>query len=161
MIPLSETGKKMLSFQEQLAKEFKYQPIGISIFYGDVRETFKAALPDWCKVEGDPNARLYTLDGTLIGYGYKRVVIGDYGAFIEISPGQIVPWHIKCKEGQEYRINDPRFAANIKYQWLTARDHSNCKIYKQIKTVEYADYLPEMYYISPYELACGQEGKTR
>lgn len=159
MIPVSETGKKMLSFQEQLAREFKYQPVGINIFYGDVRETYRAALPEWCTLSGDPSVLLYTLDETLIARGYTRIVIGDYGAFVEISPDQIVENNLKCKEGQEYRITDPRFAANVKYRWLTSKDRANCKVYEQVKTVEYADYRPGMYYISPYELLCKQKGE--
>lgn len=99
---------------------------------------------------------LYTLDGTQIATGYQRIVIGDYGAFVEIAPGQICKDALRCKPGQEYRYAEERFAANIKYLWLTTKDRSDCKIYFQKKGVNYADYVPGMFYISPYEV-CVEE----
>ena len=132
--------------------ERNYAPVGIDLFLGDVREKYLAALPEWCVVAGEAEARLYTLDGTLLCKGYERIVIGDYGAFIEISPERISKNSLRCKPGQEYRISDERFASNVKYLWLTALDESDCKIYFQKKKVKYADYVPGMFYISPYEV---------
>lgn len=152
MKEISNIGKQMLSFQDQLAREYKYKPIEINIFIGDVRQKYLKALPDWCKVDGDTHMSLYSLDGTLIAMGYRRIVIGDYGAFIECSPEQVCKFNLHCKPGQEYRIHDERFSRNAKYHWLTAKDRSDCKIYLQQKTVAYADYIPGMYYISPYEV---------
>lgn len=124
----------------------------IDMFLGDVREKYRKALPDWCEVDGNATASLYSLDGTKICVGYERIVIGDYGAFVEISPKQICKEALRCKPGQEYRFADEHFAANVKYLWLTAKDHSDCKIYFQKKKVCYADYIPGMFYISPYEV---------
>lgn len=152
MKEISDIGKQMLAFQEQLAKEYGYKPIEINIFTGDVRQKYLDALPDWCKINGDACAPLYTLDGTIIATGYKRIVIGDYGAFIECTPEQMHRYNLRCKPGQEYRIYDERYSRNAKYHWLTAKDYSDCKIYLQQKTVTYADYVPGMYYISPYEV---------
>lgn len=149
---ISEVGRKMLAFQNELAAEFGYQPIELNLFLGDVRETFRDALPEWCVLDGDPETKLYSLSGTLLCCGYNRIVIGDYGAFIEIAPSQIVLDNIKYKGGQEYRYADERYAGHVKYQWLTAKDWSNCKIYYQMLPVGYADYKPGMYYISPYEV---------
>ena len=95
---------------------------------------------------------MYTYRNTLIANGYNRIVIGDYGAFIKFDKTQIIKNNIIVKRGQEYRINDPRYSANIKYYWLTARDLSDIKIYLQKRIVDYADYLPEMFYVSPYEV---------
>lgn len=152
MREMSKVGKEMLAFQAKLASERGYSPIELDLFLGDVREKYRAALPEWCCVNGDPNAYLCSLDGTLLCTGYERVVIGDYGAFIEISPAQICKDALRCKPGQEFRYEDPRFAKNVKYVWLTVNDRSDCKIYYQKKTVSYADYVPGMYYISPYEV---------
>ena len=148
----SRIGKEMLAFQEKLATEHKYEPIKIDLFIGDVREKYRSALPEWCIVDGDKKAALYSLDGTLLCTGYERIVIGDYGAFIEIHPESIRKESLCCKQGQEYRFSDVRFSANVKYLWLTAKDKSDCKIYHQKKKVSYADYIPGMYYISPYEV---------
>lgn len=151
MREISPIGKEMLMFQENLAKEHKYKPVPYDLFIGDVREKYLNALPKWCNLDGD-NVTLFSLDGTQLCTGYKRIVIGDYGAFIEISPEQILDSNLCCKRGQEYRYNDERFAKHVKYLWLTTKDASDCKIYHQKKTVDYADYQPNMYYISPYEV---------
>lgn len=152
MKPMSEVGRKMLAFQSELAAEFGYEPIEPNLFLGDVRETYREALPEWCVPEGEPETKLYSLDGTLLCVGYTRIVIGDYGAFVEISPGQVILKNIEYKRGQEYRYQDERYAGHVKYQWLTAKDRSRCKIYYQMLPVSYADYKPGMYYISPYEV---------
>lgn len=152
MKQISDIGKEMLAFQEKLAAERGYAPVEIDLFLGDVRKKYRTALPDWCKISGDASASLYSLDGTKICTGYTRIVIGDYGAFVEISPEQICKESLCCKRGQEYRLSDERFAANVKYIWLTAKDRSGCKVYFQKKKVAYADYVPGMYYISPYEV---------
>lgn len=148
---ISDIGKEMLQFQEMLAKEHKYAPIEPDLFLGDVRDKYRAALPDWCCDSGD-NIKLCSIAGTILCSGYSRIVIGDYGAFVEIKPEQIISAALKCKTGEEYRYQDERYAKNVKYLWLTPTDDSNCKVYLQSKTVEYADYIPGMYYISPYEV---------
>ena len=152
MREISAIGKKMLRFQERLAAERHYKPIEPDLFLGDVRQTYLQNLPEWCSLTGAPQTPLYTLDDTQICTGYDRIVIGDYGAFVEISPSQIIQEAIHCKPGQEFRRDDLRFSENVKYLWMTAKDRSNCKIYLQKKMVSYANYLPGMYYISPYEV---------
>lgn len=157
MKQMSELGREMLAFQENLAAEYGYKSIGLNLFLGDVREKYKSALPGWCNMEGNDAMSLFSLDGTRLCNGYDRIVIGDYGAFVEISPDHILQNNLHCKVGQEYRFSDERFAKNVKYLWLTASDHSDCKIYLQKKRVDYADYVPGMYYISPYEVIPGAE----
>lgn len=154
---MSELGRVMLAFQESLAAEYGYEPIGLNLFLGDVREKYRAALPEWCNMDGNDAMPLFSLDGTQLCDGYDRIVIGDYGAFIEISPDHILQNNLHCKVGQEYRFTDERYAKNVKYLWLTAADHSDCKIYLQKKRVDYADYVPGMYYISPYEVVTRAE----
>lgn len=141
----------MLAFQAKLAEEYGYKPIGYNLFLGDVRQRYLDALPAWCKLSGD-HVPCYTLGGTLIASGYNRIVVGDYGAFVEFTPEQINQLCLCMKRGQEYRINDPNYRDRVKYVWLTATDDSDVKIYFQKKTVDYADYIPGMYYISPYEM---------
>lgn len=66
--------------------------------------------------------------------------------------------HLKIKEGQSYRIEDPRYAEHVKYLWLTADDNSDVKVYDQKRLVEYADYKPGMLYVSVYEVFPAGEG---
>lgn len=147
---IPETGIRMLKYQEQLANEYKYKPIPRT-FFKDVRAEFKEALPKWCNVSGD-TISLETANGTVITNGYNRIVIGDYGAFVEFSHAQADMRHLKIKEGQSYRIEDPRYAEHVKYLWLTADDDSDVKVYEQKRPVEYADYKPGMLYVSVYEV---------
>lgn len=81
---ISEVGARMLKYQEQLARDYGYKPIPRT-FFCDVRAEFQKALPKWCNVSGD-TISLETADGTVITNGYNRIVIGDYGAFVEFSP---------------------------------------------------------------------------
>ena len=157
MRQISKLGREMLAFQDGLAAEYEYKPIGFNLFLGDVREKYKSALPEWCNMTGDEAIPLFSLDGMQLCRGYDRIVIGDYGAFVEIAPERILRNNLHCKEGQEYRFTDERYAKNVKYLWLTAEDSSGCKIYLQKKPVDYADYVPGMYYISPYEVVPGTE----
>lgn len=152
MKQISKIGYEMLLYQTKLAEEYQYAPIEPNLFMGDVRQKYKDALPIWCSLNGDQEMELLTLAGSSLCKGYKRIVIGDYGAFVEISSSQMNESLLRCKKGQEYRYLDERYAANVKYLWLTAKDSSDCKIYLQKKPVSYADYRPGMYYISPYEV---------
>lgn len=147
---ISDIGTKMLQYQEQLAHQHRYKPIPRT-FFQDVRTEFEDALPDWCVMSGN-SVPLATVCGTVIANGYTRIVIGDYGAFVEISPSQILMSRLHVKEGQTYRIEDPRYAEHVKYLWYTANDRSDVKVYIQKRTVEYADYKPDMIYVSVYEV---------
>ena len=113
------------------------------------RKEFASKLPKWAK---NPQP-LYTLKGTLIANSFERVVVGDYGAFIEISTQDVERSNIKVKTGQEYRDKNPRYSNKVKYSWLTAKDDSDCKIYYQKRTVNYADYKIGYLYIAPEEVA--------
>lgn len=142
---------KILNIQKSLANTYKYKPLPPLISVQQ-RQEYLDALPQEFNVYGNKNCNIYSKSGTLIATGYNRVVIGDYGAFVEFDKTQVVSRNIKVKAGQEYRYSDERYSKNVKYLWLTAKDNSDCKIYFQKKTVDYADYKPEMFYISPYEV---------
>ena len=101
-------------------------------------------------MDGD-NVQLKSKHGTPLMKGYDRVVIGDYGAFIETSPDKMYRQYIRVKPGEEYRMNDPQYK-NCKYVWLTATDDSGVKIYFQKHSVDYADYVPGKIYVSPFEV---------
>ena len=90
-------------------------------------------------------------NGTVVCSGYTRIVVGDYGAFIEFDEEQANIDKYIIAPGQEYRVDNPRYSKNVKYIWMTIPDGSNIKIYKQKKKVAYADYKSGMFYISPHE----------
>ena len=138
-----------LRIEAKLAEKYKYKPLP-----GDLsekyRDYFKKNIPDWLPVEGG-NISIYTSNGCLIASRYDRIVIGDYGAFIEFGRDQADCQFI-IAPGQEYRINDKRYSKNVKYIWMTVNDGSNIKVYFQKKRVTYADYLPGKYYVSVHEV---------
>jgi len=109
-------------------------------------------LPSTLNINGDLNFQIHSINGTLISNGYNRIVIGDYGAFIEFDKDQVVRESLKVKTGQEYRINDPKYSEHVKYYWLTPKDKSDMKVYFQKRTVIYADYKVDMFYVSVYEI---------
>lgn len=117
----------------------------------EVRQKYLDNLPSELNINGNINFKIHSLNGTLIATGYNRIVIGDYGAFIEFDVEQVVEDNLKVRKGQEYRINDPKYGGE-KYYWFTPRDNSDMKVYYQKRTVTYADYKPEMFYVSPYEV---------
>ncbi len=122
-------------------------PLDLSEKY---RNFFLENIPDFLEVNG--GGKLFTLKGTQICKEYGRIVVGDYGAFIEFSEPSnefiIAP-------GQEYRVYDKKYKDNVKYIWLTVKDGSNIKIYHQRKRVPYADYIPNKYYVSVHEVKVG------
>lgn len=143
---MSDTRK----FEEYLANQFSYKRLP-DWYSKKCRDIFAKNIPSYLFVSGDSKC-LYTVNGSLISTGYKRIVIGDYGAFIEYTSVQANSQSYIVKQGQEYRIEDPRYSKNVKYHWYTINDNSNVKIYYQVKGVSYADYVPGMYYVSVHEV---------
>lgn len=111
------------------------------------RELYKDNIPCFLN---DNKSKLYSLDNTLLSNGYNRIVIGDYGAYIEISDSQINKNNIICPTEQKYRYSEKY--KNCKYYWLSLDDNSKIKIYYQKNTVTYADYKIGYYYVSVYEV---------
>lgn len=106
------------------------------------------------KLNGATNT-LFSPKGIPLAHGYTRVVIGDFGAYVEISPTQIIKENLIVKAGQEFRIGDPKYKDTVKYNWLTVENDEDVKIYYQKRTVAYADYKVDMIYIDPRELIIG------
>lgn len=140
------------SIEAELAQKYNYKrlPSGLS---HQMRKIYRINLPDFLSIDGDYDP-LYTSNGSLICNGYRRIVIGDYGAFIEFDATEATK-NLIIQPGQEYRIMDPNYSKNVKYHWYTIPDGSQIKIYHQIRRVSYADYVPGKYYVSPHEVRKG------
>lgn len=138
-----------LKIEAKLAQKYSYKPLPKELS-AKYREYFTENIPTFLHIQGSETP-LYTLNDSLICDRYNRIVIGDYGAFIEFDrPAD--ESHVVIQPGQEYRIHDPKYQKNVKYQWYTIKDGSNIKIYKQCRRVSYADYLPGKLYISVHEV---------
>lgn len=142
--------------EAKLAEKYHYcdLPEDLSKKY---RQYYIDQIPPFLKDE--VSIPLYTTNGSLIAKGYFRIVVGDYGAFVEIDEADANTSLFTVAPGQEYRINDPKFSRHIKYEWYTIDDESNVKIYKQKRRVTYADYIPNKYYVSVHEVR-NESGKS-
>lgn len=99
-----------------------------------------------CKFSLDGSNKLIcNKAGTKIAVGFNRVVIGDYGAYLEITSGQLCHENIQNKWNR--KPNRP-----VKYIWMETKDELRTKIYFQQVTVKYADYVVGRYYVNPDEV---------
>ncbi len=143
----------MLDFQNELAKKYKYSPLDRR-FSKEIRQKYikdliNTAIGPYIKNK-ENKLPLYSKNLIPIAKDFNKVVVGDYGAFIEIDEENIIKCNIKVQEGQEWRYEE-RYK-NCKYYWLTDIGDSGIKIYHQKLPVKYANYKPNKYYISPYEV---------
>lgn len=138
-----------LKIEATLAKKYGYAKLAPDLSR-KYRDFFTENIPDFLDINGS-NKQLTTINGTPICNGYDRIVVGDYGAFVEFSKKAIASDFV-IQPGQEYRVNDEKYKRNVKYIWLTIRDGSGVKIYQQKRKVTYADYKARKYYVSVHEV---------
>jgi hypothetical protein len=132
---------------EKLATKYNWKKLPLEGSQ-KVREVYKNEIPGFLKIDGDEKKVLYSLSGEVLCVGYRRVVIGDYGAYIEFMEDNIQSI-FPTKKGQEYRTSSKY---SCKYEWLCLEKDSDIKIYKQRGTVDYADYKVGLYYVSVFEV---------
>lgn len=138
-----------LQIEAKLAEKYKYKPLPQELS-SKYRQYYIDNIPEFLDINGSETT-LFTVNGTPLCSKYDRIVVGDYGAFIEFSEGAISSKFI-IQPGQEYRVNDEKYSKHVKYIWLTIDDGSSIKIYKQKRRVSYADYKPKKYYVSVHEV---------
>lgn len=97
--------------------------------------------------DGRQDAPLFTKNGLLVALGFRRVVIGGRGPYVEFQDDNIVQESLRWERAGAY------------YTEYRTIDACNVKVYHQISTVAYADYRPDLWYISPFELT-GEDGET-
>lgn len=100
--------------------------------------------------DGNDNFNLYTETGLQVATGYKCIVFGGRGPYIEFTKGQTTKSSMCIPKDKTWKL-DKKYAEKIFYiEMRTKKD--NVKIYYQTRTVDYADYKPGMLYISPFDL---------
>lgn len=132
--------KEVVDYINDLVIKYKYKPLPIEESL-KAKELYSQNIPNLMD-----NKPLWD-DFKVFAYGFDRIVIGDYGAFVEISEDKMNLDVLSVPSNQKFRLNKGFWG---KYIWLTSDGHN--KIYKQIRTVSYADYKIGYYYISPYEI---------
>ena len=95
-----------------------------------------------------PKINRSILKGDPIAEGYLRVVIGGRGAYVEFHPDQIKGENIFLPQEARWRLHNPK----VYFEEWRSKDTNNIFIYKQVRTVTYADYIPSYWYISPHLL---------
>lgn len=158
-----EVPENMLKYQDNLGASLKYalqdentRNSNFGLYWKTLPEQFKNDNITYLNERGftlpGKEMPLYTKNGSLLANKYDRVVTGQYGSFIEIDPKDFIGKTIVAP-GQEFRLT-PEFRG--KYQWYIPTDNSGAKLYKQINGVKYADYKPNKWYISPFEVTTGE-----
>ncbi|NPV00034.1 MAG: hypothetical protein HPY53_01515 [Brevinematales bacterium] len=90
-------------------------------------------------------------DRSFLATPVRRLVIGDHGPYYEFDleacrAPLIIP------RDQLFRISD-EYGGLVKYEWYHPKNYPHIKVYYQLATVKYADYIPEMFYVSPFEIS--------
>ena len=134
----------------ELVKQYHYKPLPSDLSKAQ-RKQYELELEPYFSHIGARDCELYTRGPVKISDGYNRIVIGDYGAYIEFSPVQAAIENFEIAPGEEYRVHD-EYKNTVKYFWLCPKGQPNIKIYFQQKRVDYADYQPMMFYISPFDV---------
>ena len=148
--PLVEDEKYVTSYISALTSVYKYRKLPKKLSYYS-RLLYEKTIP--VTLLESNCVELYSLKGVMVSTGYSIITIGDYGAYIEVLKDQMVRENICVKKGEEYRYREAAYVNKVKYYWYTSKDSSDIKIYYQQRTVDYADYKPSMFYISPFEVA--------
>lgn len=123
-----------------LAERYKYRPLP--------KEMRDYALHIYeTHLNGFDDPKPCRIDGVLIADKISRVVIGDYGAYVEIAKDDLKV-ELTVPENQTWRFNTEyieRKQLTLKYHWY---EYNGVKVYFQLGEVKYADYKPGFYYIS-------------
>jgi len=98
--------------------------------------------------DGDSDALLFNSVGCLVAIGFERVVEGERGPYVEFHEDHIQLAHLVTPPEEEWRKASP----SAYYEELRTNDTAWVKVYKQRRSVGYADYVPGLYYISPFDL---------
>ena len=89
--------------------------------------------------------KIFTEFKELVANEYVRIVLGQRGPYVELRSIDI---GLDIPNGEIWRVNS-QLAYYVHYR---AKGRSPIKVYKQLKTVKYADYKVGMFYISPMDL---------
>lgn len=96
--------------------------------------------------DGSDSFLLRTYAGTVIATGFRRLVVGGHGPFVEIGLDQLVTDGLTEVDTQHYYFVE-----------LRSCDVHSVMVYIQLRRVDYADYTPGMAYVSPFDVT-GPDG---
>jgi len=91
--------------------------------------------------------RVLLRDGSVLATRYERIVVGDFGPYLEFRPEHVVA-ELTVKNGEGWRLTkglENRKFYPLKYEWWETQ--LGDMVYKQRGTVKYADYRVGMMYV--------------
>lgn len=131
-----------VSYILAIAHDSRYRPLQRETSIA-ARALYEAQLPRILQEE--KSLSFFSPQGALLASGFTRVVIGDYGAFVEFAPEHIQMHNIRLRWNTV--VDKP-----VKYIWWEPTDGSNVKLYEQKDIVAYADYKIGYWYVAPAEV---------
>jgi hypothetical protein len=99
------------------------------------------------KFVGEDPKWIITKDSNFIATGFTRIVHGGRGDYVEFSPEQMHHLRLEVPAKEAWRKD-----SGVAYYEELRTLGDNVKVYFQKRTVDYADYIVGMYYISPKDL---------
>lgn len=93
---------------------------------------------------GDETTSFTSRTGVLLATGYNRIVIGR-GPYVEFSLRHLLLDKFTKTDALHHYYTE----------WRSKQD--NIKLYDQHAVVDYADYVPGLYYISPFDMEVGRK----
>jgi hypothetical protein len=139
---MGESDMSVKGYIDALVEKYKYRPLPQEV-RGEARTLYNANLNGFSNTQ----KRSLTIIGEIIARKYDRIVVGDYGAYVEIDPSDMMV-DLMVPTNQMWRLNDDYVkekGLSIKYYWY---EYLGRKVYRQVAPVKYADYKPGKYYIS-------------
>lgn len=81
------------SYIKDMVAKYHHRPIPTTPAAGNVKTYYRDKLPAWAKKKISRKYPLYTKNGEKVCERYERIVIGDYGAYVEISASHLSDNH--------------------------------------------------------------------
>lgn len=103
------------------------------------------------KEENIQKISLIYKNGEKVCERYERIVIGDYGAYVEISASHLSDNHFIYID-QNDPIDETISSRHSSHMTLALNDESSYTIYFQVKPVPYGNFIPGRFYIDPYDV---------
>lgn len=134
-----QTCEEMIALCDKLGEVRKYLPLTKLL-----RESFYR----WynAMLNGFDTLRTPTINGVVVCSHYDRVVVGDYGAYLEFDPKYLTV-ELAVPPKQAWRLDEAFLqekGLHPKYAWY---EFLGVKCYHQRGTVKYADYKVDKMYI--------------
>jgi hypothetical protein len=90
-------------------------------------------------MQGDPDTALFTRSGAQVAKGFIRVIVDDQGAHLELDAKHLIEGSL-------------RHSGAVHHRYIELLTVDDVKVRLQVQTVDRSDYVPGMFYVSPFDL---------